>query len=148
MFFYEIGYSGWDAKSISTLSHKKKFREDDFREILLKAYVIANEKTEKLHNDWFNDWLEEKVQSDTDIDSQLIEEMIYKPTTCELNQEVIDVLIRDFGFKRINITHKFIPNDDYLTVDDTNSDCDLVNMIRNRFLVTENRDKKINKILK
>jgi hypothetical protein len=147
MNFYEVGYSDWEASPITTLCHDKEFTEEEFNEILLQAYVKANEQLKISHKEWFNEWLEEQIQADKELDEDYIEDMRYKPRVSEINYNVIEILINEFGFKNIDIKQKFIPFDSEI-LDESNTSCEYINLIRNRFLVVEERDKKLNKVLK
>lgn len=155
MFFYEIGYTTWDESPITILSHIKKFTKDEFNEFVLQAYVKANIIAKKQHNEWFDEWLENKIQNDEELDDDYIDDMRYSPTVSDLNRNVIDILIKEFGFKRLNIQVEFIPSDGSIPIGNTtkeptdyNSSCDLLNLIKDRILIIEERDKKINKVLK
>lgn len=147
MNFYEVGYLYWDSSPITTLSHVDYFKEEEFNEILLQAYVKANDVLKSVHTDWFNDWLEEKIQAGKELDSDYIDDMRYKPRVSELNPVVIDILIKEWGFKKLNISQRFIPSDLEI-LDETQTSCEHINAIRRRFLVVEERDKKLNKVLK
>jgi len=147
MNFYEIGYSDWEALPVTTLWHDEEFTTEEFNEILLQAYVKANEKLKISHKEWFDEWLEEKIQADKELDEDYIEDMRYKPRVSELNYNVIEILIKEHGFKNIDIKQKFIPFDSEI-LDESNASCEYINLIRNRFLVVEERDKKLNKVLK
>jgi hypothetical protein len=147
MNFYEVGYSDWEALPITTLCHDKEFTEEEFNEILLQSYVKANEQLKISHKEWFNEWLEEQIQADKELDENYVEDMRYKPRVSELNYNVIEILINEFGFKNIDIKQKFIPFDSEI-LDESNTSCEYINLIRNRFLVVEERDKKLNKVLK
>jgi hypothetical protein len=147
MNFYEIGYSDYESHPVTILCHDKKFTTEEFNEILLQAYVKANEELKIANKEWFDEWLEEKIQADKELDEGYIEDMRYKPRVSELNYNVIEILIKEHGFKNIDIKQKFIPFDSEI-LDESNTSCEYINLIRNRFLVVEERDKKLNKVLK
>lgn len=150
MNFYEVGYYDWESSPITTLCHDKSFTRDEFNEILLQAYVKANDIVKKVHQEWFDEWLEDMIQKDEELDKDYIEDMKYKPDVSELNPKVVEILVSEYDFKYINIIQSFVPS--YLSIiprdGDPESSCELINLIRNRFLVVEERDKKLNKILK
>lgn len=73
--------------------------------------------------------------------------MRYQPRVSELNHNVIEILIEEYEFQNINITQKFIPSDLEI-LDETQTSCEHINSIRRRFLVVEERDKKLSKVLK
>lgn len=154
MFFYEIGYTSWDESPITTLSHSDKFATEEFDEILLQSYVKANSIAKKRHSDWFDEWLEDKIQKDEELDKDYLDDMRYNPNVTELNQIVIDILLKEYGFKKLKIQGDFIPVGSYITPEnvpygsDATSDCEKLNLIRKRITVIEERDKKINKVLK
>ena len=149
MNFYEVGYLDWESTPITTLCHDKSFTKDEFNEILLQAYVKANDILKKSHQEWFNDWLEDVIQKDQKLDPGYIDDMRYKPEVSELNHKVIDILLSEYGFKNISITQRFIPNNSTITnVENSGYKCELVDMIKNRFLVVEEIDNKLQKILK
>jgi hypothetical protein len=147
MNFYEVGYSDWESTPVTTLCHVEEFTTEEFNEILLQAYVKADIKLKKDHNEWFNEWLEEQIQSDKELDRDYIDDMRYQPRVSELNYNVIEILIEEYEFKHINITQKFIPLNLEI-LDENQTSCEHINSIRNRFLVVEERDKKLNKVLK
>jgi hypothetical protein len=147
MNFYQVGYSDWESTPITTLWHIEEFTTEEFNEILLQAYVKADIKLKKSHNEWFDEWLEDQIQADKELDKDYIGDMRYKPRVSELNYNVIDILIEEYGFQNINITQKFIPFDLEI-LDETQTSCEHINAIRRRFLVVEERDKKLNKVLK
>lgn len=147
MNFYEVGYSDWESTPVTTLCHVEEFKTEEFNEILLQAYVKADIKLKKDHNEWFNEWLEEQIQSDKELDKDYIDDMRYQPRVSELNYNVIEILIEEYEFKHINITQKFIPSNLEI-LDENQTSCEHINSIRNRFLVVEERDKKLSKVLK
>lgn len=147
MNFYEVGYSDWDSSAITTLCHVEEFKTEEFNEILLQAYVKADIKLKRDHNRWFNEWTEEQIQADKEIDKDYIYDMRYQPRVSELNYNVIEILIEEYEFKHINITKKFIPSNLEI-LDETQTSCEHINSIRRRFLVVEERDKKLSKVLK
>lgn len=147
MNFYEVGYSDWESTPVTTLCHAEEFTTEEFNEILLQAYVKADIKLKRDHNEWFNEWLEEQIQSDKELDKDYIDDMRYQPRVSELNYNVIEILIEEYEFKHINITQKFIPSNLEI-LDENQTSCEHINSIRNRFLVVEERDKKLSKVLK
>lgn len=147
-YYYKLGYYDWEESPHIVLGHVNQFTESEFNEMVLQCYVLADEESRKNHENWFNEWLEEKIQADESIDEEYIEDMRYKPSISDLYNYAIEYMKNEFGFFELNISQSFIPSNSYNLLDDENSDDEQLMMIRNRLLVVEKRNKKINNILK
>lgn len=146
MNFYNIGYYDWEESPYTILAHNDKFSKSDFDEIVLKCYVIANDKLKLAHSEWFNEWLDDVISKDKNLDNDYINDMRYKPCVSELHNEVINTLKSDFNFFDINVQCSFSPTNSFDVLNDDSDDEDLMK-IKHRLTVVEKRDKKIKKIL-
>lgn len=141
MFFYEIGYSDWESHNATTLWHHIEYEQDQFNQLVLDAYVKASKQKEIEHNEWFEDWSKNKK------DEYLIDSARYKPSVSDLNHFVIDILVKEHGFKYMDIKSSFIPFESSdLKSDRTESDDEYITLLKEIFVV-EKRDSIINNII-
>jgi len=151
MFFYEVSYTTWEECPQTILSHKDKISQDDFNQIVLDAYVEVSKMEEVQHNEWYNEWLlSEDAKEDIEIFGDNYHK--YRPSVSMLYSNVVDYLVKDKGFKHLEITSQFCPSDTYELVpteerEFRDTEDEFVLMLRQRFNVVEPRDDKINDVL-
>lgn len=145
IYFYEIGYSDYEASPIRTLCHDSQFTQDEFNEIVLTCYVKSSKKKEIKHNEW----LATAADEDDKVNYK------YYPRVGDLNSDVIDLMISDYGFVEPTISANFIADDtnDIVPQDRpfgrkfSDTYCDKLKLLRERFNVIEPRNNKINDII-
>lgn len=151
MNFYEVGYTTWEECPQMILSHDEVYTKDQFNEILLDAYVEVSKIQEAKHNEWYLEW--------KSVENKKIEEFgedfyAYIPRVSSLYSGVLDYLVQEKGFKKLEIVASFTPSDKFdlvpiegeELVDMKFIDDDLIMLIQ-RFNTIEPRDKKIDEII-
>jgi len=144
MFFYEVGYSDYEACPIRVICHTKQFTKQEFSEMMVNCYVKASKDSEAKQIDWLSNSPEL-----TDEDRDYYK---YKPRVGSLYSDAYGFMITDYGFTEPNITANFIASDTEDIVPDDRSEflethCEDLKALRERFNVIEPRDNKINDIL-
>jgi hypothetical protein len=153
MNFYGVGYTTWEECPQIILSHDEVYTQDEFNEILLDAYVEVSKKDEADHNEWYlGEWQSEENK---EMREEFGEDYYaYRPRVSSLYSGVLDYLVKEKGFKNLDIVVSFNPSDNYDLVprkgeeigDMEYIDDDLI-LLRQRFNTIEPRDKKIDDIL-
>jgi hypothetical protein len=151
MFFYEVSYTTWEECPQTILSHDEVYTQEQFNEILLDAYVEVSRIEEVRHNEWYSEWLSsDDAKEDREIFGDDYNK--YRPSVGMLYSNVVDYLVKEKGFKHLEITSQFCPSDTYELVptderEFRDTEDEFVLMLRQRFNVIEPRDSKINDIL-
>lgn len=160
MFFYEIGYSDWEASPISVLWHPKQFTQKEFDEMVLDCYVKISKAKEAEQLKWevpeqeidTEGLTEEEIETDKEYTKDLYK---YYPRVSDLNSDVIELLINEYGFASPVISASFVADDTADIVPRETSlrpfkediYCEKLKLLRERFNVIEPRDNKINGII-
>ena len=150
MNFYEVGYTTWEECPQIILSHDEVYTQEQFNEILLDAYVEVSKKDEADHNEWYlGEWKSEENKEELPDDWYA-----YRPRVSSLYSGVLDYLVKEKGFKNLDIVASFNPSDNYDLVPrkeeeigDTEYIDDALALLRQRFNTIEPRDRKIDDIL-
>lgn len=147
MYFYRLGYNDWEESPYTILAHTNQFSKQEFDEMVLQSYVVADDKMRQSHKEWYNDWLEQKIQQDEEIDTEYVDDMAYKPAIHNLYQEMIENMKLQFGFSDLSISQDFITWNSYdILNDDLQGDEGLI-LIKTRLQVVEQRNRKIDKLI-
>lgn len=146
IYFYEIGYSDYEASPVSTLCHVSEFTQDEFNEMVLNCHVKVSKEKEIKHNKWLD------TQSEDDKAHYK-----YYPRVGDLSSGVIGLMISDYGFTEPTISASFVADDtaDIVPHEDSHrrasrfgdTYCDKLKLLRERFNVIEPRDNKIDDII-
>ena len=154
MNFYEVGYTTWEECPQIILSHEEVYTQEQFNEILLDAYVEVNKREEAKHNEWYlGEWQSEENKEKRE--SLPDDWYAYQPRVSSLYSGVLDYLVKEKGFKSLDIIASFSPSDNYDLIPRKGEELgdmeyadDALNLLRQRFNTIEPRDKKIDDILK
>lgn len=147
MFYYEVGYSDWEASPIRVLCHTKQFTQSEFNEMVLNCHVKASKDKEAKQNDW--------LKNSPELTDEELRNYKYYPRVGDLHSDVVGLMETDYGFTEPTITANFIADDTAEIVPNENSlrpfkediYCDKLKLLRERFNVIEPRDNKINDII-
>ena len=151
MNFYEVGYTTWEECPQIILCHDEVYTQDQFNEILLDAYVEVNKNDEATHNEWYlGEWQSEENKESRESLGE--DYYAYKPRVSSLYSGVVDYLVKEKGFKNLDIVASFSPSDNYDLVPRKGEELeeyidDALALLRQRFNTIEPRDKKIDDIL-
>ena len=145
MYYYETGYSDYEACPTDTLYHDKLFTKEEFDEMVVNCYV----KESKIQEDKHNELLRQYPQDDGDS-----YRYDYNPSISSLYCNVVEHLMNDYGFRKPKISADFVASDteDIIPRVDGGREfrdtyCDKLKLLRERFNIIEPRDNKIKNIL-
>jgi hypothetical protein len=153
MNFYGVGYTTWEECPQIILSHDEVYTQEQFNDILLDAYVEVSKKDEADHNEWYlGEWQSEENKEKREEFGE--DYYAYRPRVSSLYSGVLDYLVKEKGFKNLDIVVSFNPSDNHDLVPRKDEELDTMEyiddalvLLRQRFNTIEPRDKKIDDIL-
>lgn len=90
MYIYNIGYNSYEESEYYQLYHEKKFNQKEFEGIVIEAVIFVLKESESVENH-----------------KHYKHEGRPKITFQDILFSVVEVLVKNFGFKEVKFTSKF-----------------------------------------